>query len=337
MRVVWATAGLLLAGAALTPLADRLRAARQLERRLEAVAEADAGSCATPLLALLLPSRGPWLQSWQTVGGCGAGASTGTAGGVKWIGRNVRGGLFRVECQANYVDTPDGYNFVGTTLITHDLTPRWTLGVGVPYLYKYMRDPYRVRVNLANKGPGDVNLLATRRLGGANAWSATLVVGLPTGAHDTRFRSQLLTQDRQLGLGMPTASFVIDHTIDNLWGPIVLGGTANWRGGENALGSYRAPTTSIYGYASYLLGPFAPAAGLSVTRFFGSDRDLGEPQALPAASVAANLSLEWASDLVALLVGVSVPYDLRVQSTTVARHNRLGAWIVAFGASFAAF
>ena len=207
------------------------------------------------------------LASWQTIGGCGAGASTGGAGGVKWIGRNVRGGLFHVECQANYVDVPEGYQFVGTSLVSADLSPKWNLGVSVPYLYKFMYDPFKLGVDLANKGPGDVNLLLTRRLGATNDWNVTLSAGLPTGTSDTAYLMQPLKQDLQLGLGKPTASLIVDHTLDNLWGPIVLGGTANWRGGENQYRSYRAPSASVYSYVSYLLGPLAPAAGLSLTGF----------------------------------------------------------------------
>jgi hypothetical protein len=277
------------------------------------------------------------LASWQTVGGCGAGASTGTVGGVKWIGRNVRGGLVHVECQANYVEMPYGYNFVASSLVTYELTDKWSVGAGVPYLFKYMRDPYQVGVDLANKGPGDVTLLGTRRLGATNAWVATLGLGLPTGTNDVAYKREQLWQDRQLGLGKPTASLTIDHIVDNLSGPIVLGGVANWRGGENQYGSYRAPAASLYGYYSYLLGPFAPAAGLSFSGYFGTDRDRGEPQALPRASLAANLSLEWSTDWLALLLGASVPLDFAVHSPTVPTHNRLGAWTLALGAAFAPF
>ena len=55
-----------------------------------------------------------------------------------------------------------------------------------------------------------------------------------------------------------------------------MGGTAGWRGGTNQLGSYRAPSASVYSYAGYLLGPFAPAVGLSATGFCGLDLDLGQ-------------------------------------------------------------
>ena len=280
---------------------------------------------------------GPLLASWKSVAGCGAGASVGTGGGVKWIGRNVRGGLFRLECQANYVKMPYGYNFVGTTLVSHDLTTRWNLGVSVPYLYKYMDNPYDVGVDIANKGPGDVNVLLTHRMGALQTWNLTLAVGAPTGTHDVKFRTETLPQDRQLGLGRPTASIVLDHTIDNDWGPVVLGGTAGYRGGTNDLGSYRAPSASLYSYASYLLGPFAPAIGLTATGFYGLDLDLGQEQALPLVSVAASVSLEWSSDWVAVLLGASFPYDYGVHSESIDTYNRFGAWTVALGVAFAMF
>jgi hypothetical protein len=282
-------------------------------------------------------SGGPLLASWRSVAGCGAGASVGTGGGVKWIGRNVRGGLFHLECQANYVKMPYGYNFVGTTLVSHDLTPRWNFGVSVPYLYKFMNNPYDVGIDLANKGPGDVNALITRRLGETQDWSLSLAFGVPTGSHDVKFTSETLPQDRQLGLGRPTAALVLDHTIDNDWGPTVLGATAGWRGGKNDLGSYRAPSASAYAYAGYLLGPFVPAFGLSATGWKGLDLDLGQEQAMPVVSVAANLSIEWATDWVAFLLGFSVPYDYRVRSESIVTHNRVGPWTLALGVAFAVF
>jgi hypothetical protein len=332
---------LLCVTAGLAPLVDRALARRANERRLDEVA-------ARPLAmdaALACPRAGgpdlralgsaPALASWQTVGGCGAGASSGTGGGVKWIGRNVRGGLVHVECQANYTDTPYGYNVIGTSLITYDVTDSWSLGASVPYVYKFMVNPHQLGYDLANKGPGDVNLLTTYELGATNAWDVTLSVGLPTGSYDVQYKMTPILQDQQLGLGKPTASLTLDHTTDHLWGPTVLGGNVNWRGGENDVGSYRAPTASLYGYASYLLGPFAPAAGLTVTGYAGNDRDRQTEQALPRASVAANLSLEWATDWIALLLGASFPYDVAVHSDTVKSHNRFGAWTLAFGVAFA--
>jgi hypothetical protein len=326
--------GLVLLALALAPQVLRAQAQQRVQRRLDAV-----GPATNVVICndVRLPGLDAGLASWQTVGGCGAGASTGTAGGIKWIGRNVRGGLVHVECQASYVDMPYGYNFVGTSLVSYALDDQWSLGVGVPYLFKYMNDPYKVGVDLANKGPGDVSLLGTRRFGATRATAATLTVGLPTGTNDVAYKMEQLWQDRQLGLGEPTAALTIDHIIDNLWGPIVLGGVGNWRGGENEYGSSRAPTATAYSYFSYLLGPFVPAAGVSLTGFFGTDRDRGQPQAVPRASLAGNLSLEWSTDWLALLVGASLPADFAVHSETVPTHNRLGAWTLTLGAAFAPF
>src|SRR5687768_13456436 len=51
------------------------------------------------------------LASWQSVGGCGAGSTSGAGAGVKWIGRNVTGGLFNAQCQTSYAKLPDGYTY----------------------------------------------------------------------------------------------------------------------------------------------------------------------------------------------------------------------------------
>ena len=181
--------------------------------------------------------------------------------------------------------------------------------MNVPYLYKFMSDPYQLNVDVANRGVGDVGLMVTRKLGAINDTSLTALVGLPTGTHEAKFRSELLHQERQLGLGKPTATLTIDHTMDNLWGPVVLGGSASWRGGENALGNYRAPSASLYGYASHLVGPFAPAIGLVTTAWKDHDRDRGGLQRTPLFTAVAQLSIEWATDWAALLVGATLPYQ----------------------------
>jgi hypothetical protein len=312
---------------------------RVITARIHALGAQVDARAAVDVCATSLPiTGGSPLASWQSVGGCGAGASTGTGGGVKWIGRNVRGGLFNVECQANYVSLPYGYNYVATTLVTKSVADRWHVGVSVPYLYKYMNDPYGLDVDLSNQGLGDINLLATHRFGAIAAWTATLSLGAPTAVHDAKFRgTQLLPQERQLGHGRPTASLMLDHTQDTDWGLAVLGGTVNWRGGENELQSYRAPSASLYGYAGYILGPFTPAAGLSLTGFTGHDRTTGALQGTPLLSAAANLSLEWATDWSAILLGASFPYDYVGSAQQFGRSGGFGAWVVALGVAVAPF
>ena len=325
----------------------RQRAIADRQARLEVLAAAPGLACGS-LLDPGLPAAsgtgalgGAALSSWQTIGGCGAGASSGTGAGVKWVGRNVTGGLFRVECQANYVDTPYGYNYVGTTLVSADLGEDWNLGVSVPYLYKYMQDPYKLGFDVRNRGLGDVTGLLTYQLGPINATSLTLSVSAPTGIHDAtlvRDKTILLPQDRQLGLGKPSGALTLDHTMDHLWGLSVLGGMVSWRGGENDLGSYRAPSAAAYAYTSYLLGPFAPAIGLQVTGFSEEDRDLQATQQSPLLSLAANVSLEWSTDWLAVLVGASLPYqyvDTSQQNARALDGWGLGPWVVALGLAFA--
>jgi hypothetical protein len=326
-----------LLAAALYPAADRWRA----RRAPITISGEGPALCATPFPRA--EPAGAVLASWQTVGGCGAGASSGTGAGVKWIGRNVSGGLFHVECQANYVKTGYGYNYVGTTLVTRDVGEKWNLGVSVPYLYKYMNDPYKLGFDVANSGVGDLNVLLTRRLGAINDSLVTLSLGAPTGTHQAhlvRDANAVLAQDRQLGAGKLTGSLQLDHIVDNIWGPTVLGAIASYRGGENDLKSYRGPSGTAYAYASYLLGPFAPAAGFSVTGFTAHDRDQGQEQASPLFLASANLSLEWATDWVAVLVGASLPYQYDGVKTSNDRARNpwsFGAWIVALGVAFAPF
>jgi hypothetical protein len=328
--------------------AAREQAVRQADARLDGLAQAAAragGAAAAGVCALPTGEapvvHGALLASWRTVAGCGAGASSNSGGGVKWIGRNVRGGLLRVECQGNYIDTPFGPSYVGTALVSADLGERWNLGVSVPYVYKLMRDPYGLGFDVHNRGLGDINALITRRFGAIEQLSATLSLGAPSGAHNStlvRDKSVVLQQDRQLGLGKPTASLMIDHTIDRDWGPTVVGGLAGWRGGTNDLRSYRAPMASLYAFSSYLLGPFAPAVGLQTTGFSGRDRDRGTDQTSPLFSVAANVSLEWSTDWLAILMGASFPYQY--DGITEDPNGRprnpwgFGPWVVALGFAF---
>jgi hypothetical protein len=335
------------------PALDRAWAARAVLHQIDDVAAAlarDPRSADVDLreagaLASFASARATTadLASWQTIGGCGAGAAGGSGVGIKWIGRNVSGGLFHLELQGNYVEEPYGHDWVAVTLITKDVSEKWNLGVSVPYLYKFINDPYGLNVDLANKGPGDVNLMVTRRFGEINDTSAMLAVGLPTGAHDAYFRvkDEYLKQERQLGLGKPTVSLVVDHIIDNLWGPVVVGGTVAYRGGENELKNYRAPTGSLYAYACYLLGPFAPALGVSVTGWKDHDRNRGDEQGTPLFNVAANASIEYAADWAAVLVGASLPYQYdgleQDQNGKPRSPWNVGTWIFGLGVALAPF
>jgi hypothetical protein len=308
----WSLATALIA-IALCPAWGRWQARRKVEQRL-AAAPMQPERLGEPLdiaLSLRAERLGPLLMSWETIGGCGAGGTGGAGVGVKWIGHSTTGGLFNLMTQANYQHFSDGYNFIVSSQISRDITPVWQVGVLVPYVYKYYRDYLRLPTDISNSGLGDVNLLLTRRLGPINATALTLAVGLPTGAYDATYKGDPLTQEKQLGLGRATGSLILDHTIDESWGLIVLGGLAAYRGGENALGNYRSPTGSLYGYAGYFMGPFVPVLGLSVTHFLKPDRDRGQDQDVPLTLVAGSASIEWSNDVIAILAGISLPYSLR--------------------------
>jgi hypothetical protein len=288
------------------------------------------------------------LASWRTVGGCGAGASTGNAAGVKWIGRSVTGGLLGVQCQLTYTrlprqtaDTggPEHHAFLNA-LITAPVDDRWILGANVPLVMKYMINPLQNGADLSNTGLGDMSVQLTRKLGPIGATALTIAAGLPTGQYNGEYRMRMLNQTQQRGFGKPSAALTLDHTADEIWGLTLVGATASWRGGENDVNDYRAPTASTYGYVGWYLGPLVPALGLSATAAAGHDRDKTTPMVSGLYTAAANVSLEWSTDWIAILAGASFPYqyDGYRQVNGVA-HNPWGwaPWVVGVGFSVSPF
>jgi hypothetical protein len=300
-----------LCGAAAVPLVSSVRHAASVERRAESLRHRSPDFAPRETAVSLRVARlNGLLSSWETIGGCGAGSSVGAGGGIRWIGRSVRGGAFQLQTMGTYMHLIDdaGYNLSLNTLILRDIGEKWNVGVGVPLLYKYYNDPYSISVDVSNSGIGDVSALLTRRLGEINDTSVTLQIGFPTGAHDAEFRKDLLTQDMQLGLGEFTGTANIDHTFDEVWGVIVVGGMGSYRGGENEFGSYRAPLAVVYGYGGYFLGPWVPSIGLSVNHFFGIDQDRGINQRVKLWGVSATAAVEWSNDWLAVLGGFSLPF-----------------------------
>jgi hypothetical protein len=310
-----------------------------------------------PALVVRVEDTGALLASWQTVGGCGAGSGGGSSVGLKWIGRNVTGGLFNVQEQVSYTklgstiggtDYPE-HNFFLNTLITADVGEKWNFGINLPLVYKYLVDPrhigspYSSAIDYSNGGIGDIGIVATRKLGRINSLSLTGIVGLPTGVYDARYNAggTLLNQSQQIGFGEPTGSLILDQTLDRVWGLVVVGGAAAWRGGENKVHNYRAPSGTLYGYAGYFLGPFVPAFGLSLTGFTGHDRDQDAIQNTPLYSAAANLSIEWSTAWLALLVAASFPYGydgIKQDENGFSRSPwRLQPWTVSFGVAASPF
>jgi hypothetical protein len=323
------------------PAGNRLLARRAMRLRLDAIESRAVAGQANPC-ALDLPllgtssTRTTTLASWQTVGGCGAGAASGSGAGIKWIGRGASGGFLGVQCLLSYARLGDGrQDYAASVQVTRDLSDRWNIGVAFPYLFK-QRDGFpRPDLRLSNQGPGDLGLLVTRRFGAARETSLTLWTGFPTATAAAEWQvgsqSAPLPQDLQLGAGRATASLVLDHVIDHLWGLTVLGATASYRGGRNDLGNDRAPNGSLYGYLGYLLGPLVPALGLTVTGATAPDASLGRSVDNPRLTLSLNGSVEWSTNWVALLAGLSLPYGKRGSGIA------LQPWIVGVGATFAPF
>jgi len=314
---------------------------------LAAAPDGDDGAGASdPALLVRVGEVGPLLASWQTIGGCGAGAATGGGAGIKWVGRGVRGGLFNVLEQGSYTETHIGVaghleqHMVENTLVTVDFGDKWNAGVNIPLVYKYLQDLRQPGVDVSNGGLGDCSIQGTRKFGSINDTMLTAVVGLPTGTYKEYYKGRPLEQHQQLGFGRPTASLLLDHTMDKGWGLIVVGALASYRGGENSIQSYRAPSGTTYAYTGYYLGPFVPVVGLSVTGFTDHDRSVNEMAATALFSVAANASLEWSNDYFALLIGASLPYQYDGLTTVGGIPHSpwgWGSWLVGLGLALSPF
>jgi hypothetical protein len=291
----------------------------------------------------------PLLASWQTVGGCGASAASGSGVGVKWVGRGASGGLFNVQTMSTYsrlTDPTDSQRqlFV-TSLITRDLGDAWQLGVSIPYVYKFIYSPFGEvdgrDLDLSNSGLGDVFLQTTHRFGAIRDTLVTLQVGLPTGKWNTAYRMKYLRQDQQLGFGKVVGGLTVDHVMDQVWGLVVVGASGAYRGGQNALGSYRAPSASAYAFAGYFLGPVVPAIGVSVTGFAGHDKDQTVQENSSLVLAAPTASLEWSTDWIAVLLGASFPYQydgITKDSMNLPRKSYgFGVWSVSLGITLSPF
>jgi hypothetical protein len=321
------------------------RAQARLERLQARAHSLDGGEIwLDPTVSSRVQRLGPLLASWETIGGCGAGGTGGQGVGVKWIGHDTTGGLFKAQFMGSMVTFPNGYNVISTAFITRDLDQgqKWTAGFIVPFLYKYYYNYLQTGTNVSNAGLGDMMLLLTRRLGPINATAVTATLGLPTGQHNGQYLNDYLTQDKQLGFGNFNGSLMVDQTLDQTWGLVVVGGFAGYRGGTNDLGSYRAPVGSLYTYAGYFLGPLVPTLGVQVIGFTGHDQDRGIDQALPLYLAAGNASIEWSNDDIAILLGASFPFGLdKVAASPGAGSNSnffsLQPWVVALGLSISPF
>jgi hypothetical protein len=351
--------------AVLYPLGARELARRRTLARVERL-RADACPTDDAAISFRLRRLGPLLASWETIGGCGAGGATGT--GVKWIGHNTTGGLFQAMVMNNLVFIPmslkpgqgaGGYNEIvniqlGKDFIFDPWNGSWNFSLSVPYLYKHYND-FLGNGPISNGGLGDVNVFLSRKLGTDNSTTVTVIGGMPTGTYTAQFKGTPLTPDEQLGFGRLTGTLQIEHTFDQDWGLLLVGGTAGYRGGKqtdkflwiadvtNSQHNYRAPSAAIYGYAGYFLGPLVPALGLNLTGFTQQDTrgDFGETLDAPVATGALHASIEWSNTYLAILAGVYVPIALRGTdwhtSPTANGDRYLQPWTAAVGISTSPF
>ena len=137
-------------------------------------------------LPLSARGRSP-LASWASVGGCGAGGSSasGPGGGIKWVGRNVTGGMVDVQTLTSYTSA----NGNGFTTITSRVGMRpardWGLALYLPIVHKAGEVTVLGSTKTARlAGFGDVSLEVSRKLGAVGAHELSLIASVPTGSSD---------------------------------------------------------------------------------------------------------------------------------------------------------
>src|ERR1700685_138827 len=121
----WATAAAL-AGVAAYPAICVHSAVTRAQTRVNAVESqanrlGDADRWLDTPVSIRIARLGPLLSSWETVGGCGAGGTGGQGVGVKWIGHDTTGGLFKAQLMGSVLAFQGGYNVVSTAYISRDL------------------------------------------------------------------------------------------------------------------------------------------------------------------------------------------------------------------------
>lgn len=323
----------------LFPVAHREFARYEAAQALERLAAAPPAASTTdriPSDADLLTLRGATcLASWGNIGGCGAGGggSGAATGGVKWVGRGVTGGAVDLQLTGGETFLKGGYyTSMGLRLGTA-LDHKWLMGVNLPFMVNVQE------VEIAALGEkrtatlpafGDVSVELTRKLGMDNASTLTFNLGIPTGDHDVVREGVVLPQQMQPGAGVFTGGVTFEHTFDQEWGLIVLGGSVNYGGRENSITDGRCPGStrgdrrgsgaSAWIYGGYIAGPFLPSAGVTLSSKFGHNQETRCDPAQSRADVlelddtlylaSLQLATEWSSDYVALLLAVSAPFSL---------------------------
>jgi hypothetical protein len=301
--------------AALYPTLDRALARREARRLVE---EARLSSPAPPsrepgveLGVLTGLRREPALHCWSNIGGCGAGGGSASgAGGAKWVGRSITGGLVDIQVLATQAVSHGNYFTTFNTRLGTGVLNKWNFGVNVPILYKAGDVDVLGQTKSAGiAGFGDISVEITRKLGITNASMLTLIVSAPAGAHDAQRVGVVLPQHLQLGSGVVPITLQFEHTVDRDWGLMIFGGNAAYNGWENSVKDWRAPSFTGYGYVGYIWRSFVPSAGLTL---FGKplhDRERGDDRLDdqdPLFMAVPSLAVEWSiSDYIALLLYVN--------------------------------
>jgi hypothetical protein len=312
-----------LCGAALYPVMDRALARSEVRRLVEEARAAASGGAVAPaareqdldLGVLTGLRREPSLHCWGNIGGCGAGGGSASgAGGAKWVGRSITGGLVDVQVLATQAVSHGNYFTTFNTRLGTGVLTKWNFGVNVPILYKAGDVDVLGQTRPAGiAGFGDISVEITRKLGITNASMLTLIVSAPAGAHDAQRVGVVLPQHLQLGSGVVPITLQLEHTVDRDWGLMIFGGNAAYNGWENSIKDWRSPSFTGYAYVGYIWHAFVPSAGLTL---FGKplhDRERGDDRPDdqdPLFMAVPSLALEWSvSDYIALLLYVNSSFS----------------------------
>jgi len=128
--------------------------------------------------------------------------------------------------------------------------------VNLPLVYKYLVDPTHVGGSGCLPSITAIAALAISISLPRASWDEPLlasdwILGIPTGSYDAhykRFRNAHLSESESANrIRRADGSLILDQTLEPDVGLIVLGGAAAWRGGENKIHNYRAPSGTLYG------------------------------------------------------------------------------------------
>jgi hypothetical protein len=259
---------------------------RSIERssklaRIDALTERASFDGRTPAptdLLLSLDPVEPELASWGNIGGCGVNGAGG-GGGARWIGRRTGGAPIEYEALGSHSAGEDLTTNSITFKVTGDVPGRLNVGFQVPYLANSkhpeppvppgMPDPIRTF------GFGDLTLLATRQFGMEGDTSASITLGLPTAEYDRVIEGNAVDYDAQLGTGVTTFGLTAEHSLNNDWGPVILGGGYNYGGGTNDIGNKRGSSLTMYCYAGYRTEMMVHSVGANLSIPLSDDENQG--------------------------------------------------------------